>query len=151
VSDPIADQPFPLGPLLGAGTLIAIALVSVTLVRVTGAPTTPSPAAAIAARDLRFVDRADGGVGVYDLHSDQPIEIVAPGTNGFLRATLRGLARDRKRVGGGDEEPFRLTALADGRLTLEDPVSGHRVDLEAFGVTNAGVFAHLLTAPSNTP
>jgi putative photosynthetic complex assembly protein len=151
VSDPFARRPFPRGPLLGAGALIAAALVSVTLVRITGVSYTQPSAGALVARDLRFIDRGDGGVTVYDARSEQPIQIVPPGTNGFLRATLRGLARDRKRAGAGDEEPFRLTALADGRLTLEDPVTGHRVDLEAFGVTNAGVFANLLASRSNTP
>jgi hypothetical protein len=33
----------------------------------------------------------------------------------------------------------------DGRLTLDDPVSGRRLDLEAFGRDNAGAYAALLT------
>jgi putative photosynthetic complex assembly protein len=69
---------------------------------------------------------------------------VAPGTNGFLRATLRGLATERKRESQGAEVPFRLTAFADGRLTLLDPVTGRLVDLGAFGRTNEDAFAHLM-------
>ena len=38
-----------------------------------------------------------------------------------------------------------LIGRADGRLTLADPATGARIDLEAFGPTNAGVFARLLT------
>ena len=68
------------------------------------------------------------------------------GANGFLRGTLRGLARERKRQGVGAEQPFRLIGRADGRLTLEDPATGRRVDLESFGPTNAAVFAQMLMA-----
>jgi len=74
------------------------------------------------------------------------VDVVAPGTNGFLRGTLRGLARERKRQGIGPEAPFRLTAHDDGRLTLADPATGRRVDLESFGPTNAAVFSQLLVA-----
>jgi putative photosynthetic complex assembly protein len=95
-------------------------------------------------RDLRFVDRPDGGVAVYDAHQSEPIEVLAPGTNGFVRAMMRNFARERRSNGIGAEAPFRLNSSADGRLVLEDPTTGRRVDLEAFGQTNAGVFAGFL-------
>lgn len=139
-------QPFPRIPLFGAATLIVLALLSVIIVRVTGVGTARTPdAAAVMSRDFRFEDRQDGGIAVYDARDGRLVEVVAPGTNGFLRGTLRGLARERKRSGIGAAEPFRLTGKADGRLTLDDPSTGRRVDLEAFGPTNAGVFAALLT------
>ena len=56
------------------------------------------------------------------------------------------LARERRSAASGPEPPFELIARADGRLTLADPATGERVDLESFGPTNAGVFARLLTA-----
>jgi putative photosynthetic complex assembly protein len=59
--------------------------------------------------------------------------------------------RDRKRRGLGPEVPFRLTAHADGRLTLVDPATGRLVALEAFGADNAGAFAKLLVASRETP
>jgi putative photosynthetic complex assembly protein len=59
----------------------------------------------------------------------------------FVRGTMRGLARERKRSGIGATPPFILSSRADGRLTLEDPQTGRHVDLEAFGQANAGVFA----------
>jgi putative photosynthetic complex assembly protein len=146
------SEPFPKAPLFGAGALIALALLSVVLVRTTGVGATRVPdSAPITARDFRFEDRTDGGIAVYDARDGRLVEVVAPGTNGFLRGTLRGLARERKRQGVGPLEPFRLTGKADGRLTLDDPTTGRRVDLEAFGPTNAGVFAELLTAKGATP
>ncbi|MBC7781542.1 MAG: photosynthetic complex assembly protein PuhC, partial [Proteobacteria bacterium] len=39
-----------------------------------------------------------------------------------------------------------LIGRADGRLTLADPATGQRIDLESFGPTNAAVFARLIVA-----
>ena len=64
-----------------------------------------------------------------------------PETNGFLRGTMRGLARQRVRQDADRDIPFRLTEWADGRLTLEDPTTGRMVEMEAFGSTNEDAFA----------
>jgi len=140
------DRPFPRSLLLGAGSVIALALIGVVVVRAMGLGTgEPVPAPATSSRDLQFVDADNGGVHVVDARGE-PIAELAPGTNGFLRATLRGLVRERKRRGIGPEIPFRLSAHTDGRLTLVDPTTGRVVDLEAFGPDNAGAFASLLVA-----
>ena len=55
------------------------------------------------------------------------------------------MARERRKQGLGAEPAFELVARADGRLTLLDPSTGERVDLESFGPTNAATFARLLT------
>lgn len=138
-------DPFPKGPLLGAAALVVLALALVSLVRLGGGPLEPPRAEPLVQRDFQFRDRTDGGISVLDAESGELVEVVEPASNGFLRATLRGLARERKRRGVGPAEPFRLTARVDGRLTLEDPATGRRVDLEAFGPANAGAFARLLT------
>lgn len=75
------------------------------------------------------------------------VAVIPPGTNGFLRGSLRGLARERKRQGIGAGPAFRLVRWADGRLTLEDPATRRVIDLAAFGPTNSGAFADLLGAP----
>lgn len=147
MSDHTADRPFPLAPLLSACALIVLTLVAVAAARITGVGALPPPAAAIVERDLTFEDRTDGTVAVFDAHDGRQVGVVAAGTNGFLRATLRGLARERRLHGSGREIPFRLAERADGRLTLEDTATGRRVNLEAFGSTNAAAFARLLHAP----
>ncbi len=81
--------------------------------------------------------RANDGAQIYR---------VAPETNGFMRQTLRGLVRDRRRLGLGDETPFVLTHWNDGRLSLDDPATDRRLELESFGETNAGAFAQLFQA-----
>jgi len=136
---------FPTKPLFAIGLLLVVALVSVTAVRLTKAGADGNvKVAAITERTLRFEDRNDGSIVVLDAQTRAEIAQIAPGTNGFLRSTLRGLARERKRRDIGAEPPFVLSIRADGRLTLEDPATIRQVDLEAFGPTNATVFRHFL-------
>ncbi len=135
---------FPRAALVAAGGIIGLSLLAAIAGRITGPVATVGLAAEVDSRGLRFEDRADGGVGIYDPGTNSLVEIAAPGTNGFLRATLRGLARERHAVGAGQEAPFRLTRWSDGRLTLDDPATGRHVEMVAFGETNAEVFAKLL-------
>jgi len=144
----VASEPkLPRGLLLGAGGLVISSLVIVGLARLTGyAPAQPPASAVVERYDLRFEDRADGAVLVYDSASDRLAYILAPGTNGFVRGVLRGLVRERRAEHIGPAPPFRLTRWADGRLSLDDPSTGRHVDLEVFGPTNAGAFADILVA-----
>ena len=100
-------------------------------------------------RELRFVDQPDGSISVVDARDERVVDSVV-GESGFIRGTLRSLARERRRQGIGAEQPFTLIARADGRLTLLDPATSRRVDLESFGPTNAGAFARMLTADGTT-
>lgn len=140
--------PFPRAPLVGAAALLAMVLMGATATRLTGVGSSHRQDAPILAeRDLRFTDQDDGSILVTDAASERTVESVPPGTNGFLRGTLRGLARERHRQGFGAEQPFHLVAHDDGRLTLMDPATGRRVDLESFGPTNEAVFARLIATP----
>ena len=151
MSDLFVNAPFPRAPLIGAATLVALTLLTVALVRITGVGASHVPdAPAVVERNLRFEDRPDGSIAVYDTGRRRFVKSIT-GSNGFLRGTLRGLARERKREGIGSERPFRLIGRADGRLTLEDPATGRRVDLESFGPTNAEVFAQILSAADPNP
>jgi putative photosynthetic complex assembly protein len=94
-------------------------------------------------RELRFTDGADSSVQVFDGRSGALVEAVH-GEQGFLRGVLRGLAQERLRRGIGSGPVFVLQASHDGRLTLSDPSTGRRVDLESFGRDNASVFARWL-------
>ena len=132
---------FPRLPLVAVGLLIATAIGAAALGPAAGGRSEPAPSRVVAERSLSFLDRADGAVIV--LAGDAPVAVYE-GEQGFLRGTLRGLARMRKSMGIAAAVPFHLSAWADGRLTLEDPATGQRIDLEAFGPTNAAVFAQLL-------
>jgi putative photosynthetic complex assembly protein len=77
------------------------------------------------------------------------VMVVDPGTNGFVRGTLRALARGRRQADLGRDIPFRLAAWRDGRVMLQDTATGREVELNAFGDTNKDVFLRLLTAPES--
>jgi putative photosynthetic complex assembly protein len=135
------------GALMFCGGAVMISIVAAAVGRLTGAANDTPVSASVVSRDLLFRDRADGAVAVYDARNvNVPIDIVAPASNGFLRATMRGLARQRLREDADRETPFRLTEWADGRLTLDDPATGRHLEMEAFGIDNERAFANLLTA-----
>lgn len=136
----------PRGVGLALLLLLAFTLLAVAAVRWSGVPTREPDAATISERSLRFEDRADGSVSVVDHATGQEVQRVQ-GEAGFLRGALRALTRERHARGIGQAAPFLLSARADGRLTLSDPQTGARLDLESFGPANAGVFARLLTPP----
>jgi len=99
----------------------------------------------LATRLIEFSDLPNGGVRVTDATSGQVLEMMAPESNNFVRATMRGLVRQRVREGLGPEVPFRLSAWPDGGLTLEDPATHRTIELAAFGATNAADFARILS------
>ena len=147
--EPHVDAGLPRVPLMAAGALALMTLLAVSLVQLTGVGAVRVPDAAEASvREFRFEDRANGSIVILDARNNHLVETVAPESNGFLRGTMRGLARERKRQGVGPEVPFRLVGRADGRLTLQDPGTGRRVDLESFGPTNAAAFAKLMASPN---
>jgi putative photosynthetic complex assembly protein len=146
---PVRDT-FPRWVLMSAGGVIAFSLISVGLVRLTGNGPDQRPPVAAQERSLRFVDQADGTVGVIDGRTG---EVVAQlqGEQGFVRGALRALSRERKANGVGAEAPFQLIAGTDGSLTLVDPVTKGQIALQTFGPTNAASFARFLNAAPATP
>ena len=145
MSAPPNGSAFPRLPLMGAAALVLAIVTAVGVARMAGAgvnsPTTGAP---LVERELAFEDRRDGSILVRDAGSGRDVAVLEPGSNGFIRGTLRALVRERRREDLGGHAPFRLAAWADGRLTLEDPATGRTVGLEAFGPTNMEAFARLL-------
>jgi putative photosynthetic complex assembly protein len=123
--------------------VLVLTLAATGAARWSGFDTSHAYARTVAERALQFRDRSDGGIDIVDATSGATLESVH-GEQGFLRGTLRGLARERKRRGLGSDAPLQLLARADGRLTLADATTGARIDLESFGPTNAAVFARWL-------
>jgi putative photosynthetic complex assembly protein len=143
-----AAATFPRLPLTGAVALVALALASVGAARLIGIqPTTMHFESPTASRLLRFEDRRDGSVGVIDAATSRDVAVAKPGTNGFLRGALRGLMRERRRAGILQAEPFKLERFATGQIVLTDMATGDVIALNAFGPTNAAVFAAFLSTP----
>jgi putative photosynthetic complex assembly protein len=133
-------------PLMAAGAMVVLSIAAVAAVRWSGMPIGIPDSPAVFTRVLTFTDRADGGIDVTDVRTKQLVETVT-GQAGFIRGTLRGMARERRRGGIGVDSPFELVAHADGRLTLFDPSTSRLIDLESFGPTNEADFAKMLTSP----
>lgn len=149
MSDPFEDRSLPRGALLAAAGLVTLAIAGAGLGRLAGHSTAAPSASAVETRQLRFADRADGAVVITE-DDGNLVSVVAPGTNGFLRGVVRGLAQERMRRDVGAETPFQLTRWSDGRLSLTDPVTDRHVYLEAFGPSNVAPFAALLDAGHTT-
>lgn len=145
----------PRGTLVIAGALVLFALTATATVRLAHLPAAASPVALrdaahmvpVSQRNLRFVDRADGAVVIEDVDRHAIAEVIAPGQKtGFIRGVMRGLARDRRMRGIGDQPPFNLALYRDGELSLTDSVTGRSIELTAFGSTNRAAFLALLPA-----
>jgi putative photosynthetic complex assembly protein len=136
----------PKGGIIAAAALVLFSLATVTTVRLTGMGevhmTLP---AAVQSRDLQFADGQNGAVLVYDAGDHRLIDTLAPGSNGFVRVVLRGLARERRLSDIGAQPPFRLTRYSGGQITLTDTSTNKQIDLGAFGSTNTDAFARLMT------
>ncbi len=104
---PGPHRSFPRAPLVGASALVLFSIVAAGIGRLTGAGYTAAAALAVASREVGFQDQADGGVLVFDARDHRTIEMMAPGTNGFVRATLRSLANYRRVEQQGPDKPFR--------------------------------------------
>ena len=135
-------------PMTVAMVMVGGAVLAATVGSGLGERTHLAPTAIVAQRTLQFLDRADGAVVV---RSNGAEFAVLQGEQGFLRGTLRSLARYRRMDGLSSAAPFHIAAYADGRITIDDPSTKQHIELEAFGPTNAAVFARLLPLPVDAP
>lgn len=131
------------------GLVMFASLLLVAVVRWSGAEIRYADSPSQQVRLLRFEDRPNGDIGVVNAQTGADVAQFS-GEQGFLRGALRAMARERKRRDLGPMEPFELHARTDGRLTLIDPATHMRLDLESFGPTNAGLFAQMLRDPPTT-
>ncbi len=137
-------SPYPAIPLAGAVALVLLTVVSVGALRLgQGRVAAPPVVESVEAVELQFQDVPDGSVEIFDVRSGRLIHRIAPGEDGFVRATMRSLAAARTRAGGGLDTPFSLRRTQEGRLLLTDPYTGRDIDLWAFGETNAAAFSQL--------
>ena len=135
---------FPRWVLWTTAFLLIFVMGAIALVRITGNGPDQLAADTVSERLLRFEDSPGGGVAVIDGETGKLLTTVT-GEQGFFRGALRALTRDRTARKIGSEQPFKLIARTGGRLTLFDPMSGQRIDLDSFGPANAAMFVPFLT------
>lgn len=126
----------PIGILIG---FLVLVLALVAFAQFQGLGWKAQDAPVLWERALTFVDTSDGNISARDFSDGNEVALFK-GEQGFLRGTLRALVRDRKMRGIGAEAPFLVLAHTDGRLTLMDPSTSQRIDLESFGPTNSAIF-----------
>ena len=140
---PWGPDNFPRWVLYCAGGLILFSLLAVGLIRITGNGPDQQARNVALERWLRFEDRPDGAIAVIDGKTGELLTLVR-GEQGFVRGTLRALSRERYSRNIGNGPPFVLLARTDARMTLSDPATGERIDLESFGPTNMAEFSRFL-------
>jgi putative photosynthetic complex assembly protein len=150
------DPTVPRGALIGAaalllGTMAMTGMVSTGLLPRSAVPEASRAAQNVAPleeRALRFADREDGAVVVSDATSGATVRVIGFGEGGFVRATMRRLARARAAKGIGAEQPFILTRYDNGALALHDPATGGSAELYGFGADHVRAFAAMLEGPA---
>ena len=149
-------------PTIPRGALIGVAAILLFTMALTGAvslgliPKSADPALTRAAqnispvqtRELRFADRADGAVVISDANSGDTVKIIEFGQGGFVRATLRRMAKARAAAGIGAEPPFKLVKWENGALSLTDPQTGRDAEIHGFGSDHSKMFAEMLQEPA---
>ena len=140
----------PKAALAVAGTIAALTILLAAVARNSHAGTLgeQSNAKLVTSRALVFTDQPNGSIGVRDVSRN---ETLAPltGTGGFVRGSLRALARQRRISGVSPDVPFYLARWSDGRMTLDDSATHNHLELAAFGADNAAAFAPLI--PGQVP
>jgi putative photosynthetic complex assembly protein len=149
------DPTVPRGALIGAAAVLLFTMAVTGATRLGLIPHTADPIASRAAenvapaqvRMLRFADREDGAVVVSDANTSEEVKVIEFGQGGFLRATMRRLAKARIAAGIGAEPPFELTLWENGALSLRDPATGRDVEIHGFGADHSKIFAEMLKEP----
>jgi putative photosynthetic complex assembly protein len=127
---------FGIAGLALALTIIAMATGSGRLTGERGAVSNSVPVTIIEKADGRLTfARADDGTVISDFG-------LAEG--GFLRGVKRAFALKRGAQGIDASAPYAVTLWESGRITLEDPSTGHSVPLDSFGPSVTAMFVPLL-------
>jgi putative photosynthetic complex assembly protein len=150
------DPTVPKGALIGIAVLLAATMAFTGAVSLGLLPHSANPAASRAAQQvgiaqerlLHFADQPDGTVLISDASSGKAVKTIGFGQGGFVRATMRRLAKARSASGIGAEPPFRLIRWDNGALSLNDPETGKEAEIYGYGADHVRAFAELLEEPN---
>jgi len=120
---------------------LAVLLVGVSWIKQSGVEMREADAPIVWKKALRFEDGSHGEILVFDASQKQIATF--EGEQGFLRGTLRALARERKKRSISGEAAFELSGHADGQMVLSDPTTGESIHLASFGPSNVQIYRQL--------
>jgi putative photosynthetic complex assembly protein len=147
------DRLVPPAAVVGAGLLILVTMTGVGVVQLRKHFAPPAPVAAepvVALREFRFIDEGDGinafggHVRVYDATTGAELAPLRV-SDGFIKAVLNSLAFERRKRNLDAAPVFDLVLEAGNRLMFEDPATGAKVNVGAFGGGNRAVFTRLMS------
>lgn len=102
----------------------------------------PQTSAIVRERQIILEGHSAQAVTVYN--ADHSVMIDLP-HGGFVTVIQSGLATERRKFGVDPLLPVRLVHYENGRLTIEDDLTGWSAELYAFGGDNKAAFERLLS------
>ena len=152
MSHAIEERPFPRGVLIAAACLISFTIAVAATARITGAGAShAAPGEVVEGRMLKMTLEEDGSVRASDAANGQEIAHLPQHNFGFIGVVLKGIGRERMRANVPADAPLHLTKHSDGRLWIDDPLTGQTVPLSAFGYDNQRAVAQLLDKGRTAP
>lgn len=101
----------------------------------------PKPSPVVTEREIILQGHSAQAVTV--MNADGTVLIDLP-HGGFVTVIQSGLATERRKFGIDPLLPVRLVRYQNGRLTIEDSLTGWSAELYAFGADNKAAFERLL-------
>lgn len=131
----------PGAPLKAAALLVLLTVGFALLARTTGVGATREPVVpALEARSIRLHKEADGSLSVWDSAATLPYAHLTQNDHGFLLGALNGLRYKRDLAQADQEALYHLTRWQDGRVSLDDPITGIHIAVNSFGPTQVASF-----------
>ncbi len=134
-----------------------VTLLYATYITQFNTPTKEESATYLKTTNLVFKDDQNGDILIEVLPNETATTVTGTskvlrfsGEQGFLRGTLRALARERRLRNLSPAAPFVLALDQEGRLSITDSLTHKGIDLEAFGPDNSAVFEQLLINATNS-
>jgi putative photosynthetic complex assembly protein len=99
---------------------------------------------AVATYPVTIMVDAKDAVAMKSIDTGQVIVGFDKGHGGFLRNTIRAFDLKRHQMNIEPQAPYIVTRWESGRITLNDPATGHQVPVDSFGPMVTKMFAPLV-------
>ena len=126
----------------------ALALALTVLAQLTGIGAMKTELGSVMSeKPIRILVADTGEVRVTDLDGGRDYLTFSEGRGAFFRSIERAFSLKRRTGDVAADAPYMITTWSTGRMTLNDPATGHQVPIDAFGVSVTETFADLIDRP----